>query len=65
VILPKDNRNDILDIPETVRRSMNLVVVDHVDQVIDRALIKLPRASRVARQKTEPPRVSRAVASVN
>jgi ATP-dependent Lon protease len=65
IILPKDNRKDIEDIPETVRRSLKLVFVDHVDQVIDRALIKLPRAQRAPQKKSEPQDVSRVVSSVN
>ena len=65
VILPKENRKDIEDLPEAVRKSMKLVFVDHVDQVIDRALIKLPRAPRAARQKSDGSNVSRAVSSVN
>ena len=65
IILPKDNGKDLEDIPETDRRSLKLVFVDHVDQVIDRALTKPPRAPRASRKKSTPQDVSRVVSSVN
>ena len=43
VILPADNRRDLGEIPETVRRDLKLVFVDHVDEVIDLALVKRKR----------------------
>ena len=46
VILPVDNRKDVEDIPESVRKSVKLVFVDHVDQVLDKALIKPKRSVR-------------------
>jgi len=43
VILPADNRKDAEEISETVRRQLKLVFVDHVDKVIDLALLKTNR----------------------
>ena len=43
VILPGDNRKDAEEISETVRRQLKLVFVDHVDKVIDLALLKTNR----------------------
>jgi ATP-dependent Lon protease len=43
VILPEDNRNDVSEIPDTVRKDLRLVFVSHMDQVLDTALFKRPR----------------------
>jgi ATP-dependent Lon protease len=40
VILPEENKKDIRDIPKVVRNNVNLVVVNHMDQVIPLALAK-------------------------
>ena len=40
VILPAGNRKDLEEIPETVRKGLRIVFVDHVDEVIDLALVK-------------------------
>ncbi|QZA34148.1 endopeptidase La [Hydrogenibacillus sp. N12] len=40
VILPKDNEKDLEDIPEVVRRALTFILVDHMDQVLDAALVK-------------------------
>lgn len=39
VIIPKDNEKDLEEIDQTVRKALNFIVVDHVDAVIDAALI--------------------------
>lgn len=38
VILPEKNKNDLDDIPEDLRKEMNFVFVDTIDQVIEAAL---------------------------
>jgi ATP-dependent Lon protease len=38
VILPEKNRNDLEDVPEELRKEMNFVLVDTIDQVIHAAL---------------------------
>ena len=38
VIIPRDNENDLLDVPEEVRRDLEVVLVDHVDEVLKAAL---------------------------
>ena len=63
VILPEDNRKDVEDIPESVRKSIKLVFVDHVDKVIDRALIKLRRVR--SKGKAAERSVTPVVSSVN
>jgi len=38
VIIPKDNEKDLSEIDQTVRRSLNFILADHVDKVIEVAL---------------------------
>ena len=47
VILPKENEKDLREIDQTVRRALNFLLVDHVDAVIDAAL--LPAVAEVQR----------------
>ena len=39
VIIPKDNKRDIEDIPKEIRDKINFIEVENVSEVIDRALI--------------------------
>ncbi len=38
VILPRDNENDLLDVPDEVRRDLEFVLTEHVDEVLNAAL---------------------------
>lgn len=40
VLLPMDNKKDIDDIPDNVRKKMEIVFVDHMDQVLEHALVR-------------------------
>ncbi|RFU71550.1 endopeptidase La [Peribacillus saganii] len=40
IICPKDNEKDIDDIPESVRNELEFVLVSHVDEVIQHALLE-------------------------
>jgi ATP-dependent Lon protease len=40
VIIPKRNSKDLDDIPKIVRKSLDFVLADHMDDVLDAALIK-------------------------
>ncbi len=39
VIVPKDNEKDIADIPESVRKDLQFVLVSHLDEVLEHALV--------------------------
>lgn len=39
IILPKDNEKDITEIPESVREELTFFPVDHLDQVLEQALV--------------------------
>jgi ATP-dependent Lon protease len=48
IIIPRRNERDIDDIPETLRKKMRFTLVDSVDEVLEAALQKGRRRSRVA-----------------
>jgi ATP-dependent Lon protease len=48
IVIPRRNEPDIDDIPEVLRRRMNFIPVDHIDEVLDAALQKRARRSRAA-----------------
>ncbi len=64
VIMPKRNLKDLVDIPKRARNEMNIVPVEHMDQVLEVALLpaekklRTPRARRTqpAKQGEEPRR---------
>lgn len=45
VILPEKNRKDLEEVPDTIRKDVKLVFADHMDKVLDTALVKKRRAS--------------------
>jgi ATP-dependent Lon protease len=44
VILPKKNEKDLRDIPDEIRKQIKLVLVESMDQVLDAALRRKPKA---------------------
>ncbi len=38
VVIPRENENDVLEVPEEVRRDLDIVLVDHADEVLAAAL---------------------------
>ncbi|GAB5349624.1 endopeptidase La [Alteriqipengyuania sp. 357] len=44
VLIPEDNVKDLAEIPERVTEGLEIVPVSHVDQVLDRALVREPEA---------------------
>lgn len=40
ILLPRENERDIDDIPQTVRKQLEFVLIDHVDQALEGALVK-------------------------
>lgn len=39
IILPKENEKDIEDIPESVRNDLKFILVSHIDEVLEHALV--------------------------
>ncbi len=48
VILPRKNEKDLRDIPEEIRKSIKLVLVDNMDQVLEAALRRKPKGLAAA-----------------
>ncbi len=42
VLIPEDNVKDLAEIPESITSKLEIVPVKHVDQVIERALVRKP-----------------------
>lgn len=40
IILPQENKRDMDDIPVNVKRNLEFILVDHMDAVLDKALVK-------------------------
>lgn len=40
IIIPKDNAKDIDDIPKSVQDDLEIVLADHIDTVLEHALVK-------------------------
>jgi len=40
VLIPKDNEKDLAEIPDNVKRGLEIIAVSTVDQVLDHALIR-------------------------
>jgi len=53
VILPRKNEKDLRDIPDEIRKQIKLVLVESMDQVLEAALRRKPKALSVE----EPPKV--------
>jgi len=44
VFIPKDNEKDLVEIPDNVKKSLKVIAVSHVDEVINQALARKPEA---------------------
>ncbi|MFQ3567198.1 MAG: endopeptidase La [Aggregatilineales bacterium] len=55
IILPAQNRKDIVDIPQDALNDLKLIFVDHMQQVLDRVLMEPPtgerKVDRIRREK--------------
>jgi len=40
ILLPKENEADISEIPASVRKELEFVLISHMDQVLQEALVK-------------------------
>ena len=61
VFIPKDNEKDLAEIPDNVKKGLEIVPVSHVDEVISRALVTKPEAITWAEpEETPAPRAAEA-----
>jgi ATP-dependent Lon protease len=42
VFIPKDNEKDLAEVPDNVKKHLEIIPVSHVDEVIARALVSKP-----------------------
>jgi ATP-dependent Lon protease len=54
VFIPKDNEKDLAEIPDNVKKNLEIIAVSHVDEVIGRALVKKPEAITWAEPEETP-----------
>ncbi len=54
VIIPEENEKDLVEIPENVIGSLNIVPVRWIDEVLDLALTEAPVPAKVAKSKAQP-----------
>jgi ATP-dependent Lon protease len=40
VLIPSENEKDLADIPDNVKKNLEIIPVEHVDQVLKNALVK-------------------------
>lgn len=54
VIMPKQNEEDLLDVPEDVLRKMELIKVERMDEVLKAALVPVPGKAKPAHLPPKP-----------
>jgi len=54
VFIPKENEKDLAEIPDNVKKGLELIPVSHVDEVISRALVRKPEPI-IWEEPEEPP----------
>jgi len=54
VILPRDNKKDLEDVPKKIKKDIKLVFVSHMDEVLDHALKKKQKKAKKTRRKVKP-----------
>jgi predicted ATP-dependent protease len=53
VILPEKNKNDLDDVPEDLRKEMQFIFVDTIDQVIDAALVDRRKGNNAGKRQNK------------
>lgn len=54
ILLPKDNKKDLEEIPANVKNQLELILVDHMNEVLDRALVGKKYAPKVHEESAGP-----------
>jgi len=56
VVLPKSNQKDIPDVPERITKDLNIIYVEHMDEVLKNALVDGEEIMKKAMERIEKPR---------
>lgn len=51
VIIPKKNMKDLVDVPKRARNALRIIPVEHIDQVLEIALVPLPEKPKTVRSR--------------
>jgi ATP-dependent Lon protease len=51
IVVPEQNRNDLAEIPDTIKKKVEFIFVKHIDDVLDTVLIKNVKKLKSARKK--------------
>ncbi len=54
VVIPKKNEKDLIEIPKRVKRDLKLVLVEHMDEVLPVALVKMKEKVKTVRAERRP-----------
>jgi ATP-dependent Lon protease len=54
VLIPKDNAKDLPDIPDKVKKGLQIVPVNTIEEVLTHALVKIPKPIQRDKDKIEP-----------
>lgn len=54
VLIPKDNAKDLPDIPDKVKKAMQIVPVNTIEEVLTHALVKIPEPIQRDKEKIDP-----------
>ena len=55
VFVPKENEKDLADLPEPVRRELEVILVEHLDEVLPRVLVRAPVAMPLVQDGDDAP----------
>jgi ATP-dependent Lon protease len=50
MLMPAENRRDLSDIPQNVRRKIEVKLVEHMDEVLEMALVKPAESTKTTQQ---------------
>lgn len=54
VLIPKDNAKDLADIPEKVRKNIEIIPVNTIEEVLSHALVRIPEPFEPVKKEIEP-----------
>jgi ATP-dependent Lon protease len=57
VLIPEDNAKDLVDIPDNVKNQLDVVPVSRMDEVLARALVRMPEPIEWDESRYTPPAV--------
>lgn len=53
ILIPRENMRDLVDIPESVKKRVKIVPVEHMDEVLDKALLPEENVEKSATKRKE------------